>query len=90
MIRYPVSIHLPTDILLKTLVDRSMPVIAPNGESNNESPRVPSLKPSLAFTPGMDATQIPNNKLEVANKNPTAKAGLFFMNEEKFFSMMKK
>lgn len=39
--------------------------------------------------PGMDATQMPNSKLEVANKNPTANAGLFFMKEEKFLSMMK-
>jgi hypothetical protein len=89
IIRYPVSIHLPTDILLKTLVDTSMPVIAPKGDNNKDSPSVPSLKPSLAFTPGIDATQIPNNKLEVANKNPTAKADLFFMKEEKFFSMIK-
>ncbi len=62
--------------------------MAPSGESNNESPRLPSLKPSLDFMPGIDATQMPNNKLEVANKKPTAKAGLFFMKEEKFLSMM--
>ena len=66
-----------------------MPVIAPNGESNKDKPSVPSLKPSLVFTPGMDATQMPNNKLEVENKNPTAKAGLFFMKEEKFLSIVK-
>ena len=64
-----------------------MPVMAPSGESNNESPRLPSLKPSLDFMPGMLATQMPNNKLEVANKKPTANAGLFFMKEEKFLSM---
>jgi hypothetical protein len=84
---YPVNIHLPTGILLNTLVDSSMPVMAPNGESNNESPRLPSLKPSLDFIPGIDATQIPNNKLEVANKKPTANAGLFLMKEEKFLSI---
>jgi hypothetical protein len=81
---------LPTGILLKTLVDKSIPVIAPIGESNNDSPSVPSLKPNLAFTPGIEATQIPNNKLDVANKNPTANAGLFLMKDEKFLNMKKK
>ena len=80
-------IHLPTEILLNTLVDRSIPVIAPNGESNKERPSVPSVKPSLDFMPGMEATQIPNKRLEVANRNPTARAGLFLINEEKFLIM---
>ena len=34
--------------------------------------------------PGMEATQIPNKRLEVANKKPTAKTGLFLKNEMKF------
>lgn len=84
------NIHLPTGILLNTLVESSMPVMAPNGENNNESPRLPSLKPSLDFMPGMLATQMPNNKLEVANKKPTANAGLFFMKEEKFLSIQER
>jgi hypothetical protein len=67
-----------------------MPVIAPNGESNKERPRLPSLKPSLDFMPGIDATQIPNNRLEQENKNPTEKTCLFLMNEIKFLIMMKK
>jgi hypothetical protein len=33
---------------------------------------------------------MPNNKLEVANKKPTANAGLFFIKEEKFLSMRAK
>ena len=34
--------------------------------------------------PGIDATQIPNNRLDVANKKPTENADLFFINEVKF------
>lgn len=67
-----------------------MPVIAPNGESNKEKPRLPSVKPSLAFMPGMEATQIPNKRLDVENRKPTAKAGLFLIKEEKFFSMIQR
>ena len=77
-------------MLLKILVDKSIQVIAPNGESKSESPSVPSLKPSFAFTPGIEATQMPNNKLEVANKNPTANTDLYLMKEEKFLSMKRK
>jgi hypothetical protein len=78
---YPVNIHLPTGILLNTLVDSNMPVIAPSGESSNERPRLPSVKPSLAFMPGIDATQMPNKRLDVQNIKPTAKAGLFLIKE---------
>lgn len=67
-----------------------MPVIAPNGESNKEKPRLPSVKPSLAFMPGMEATQIPNKRLDVENRKPTAKAALFLIKEEKFFSMIQR
>lgn len=90
IIIYPANIHLPTDTLLNTLADNIIPVIAPNGDSNKESPRLPSVKPSLAFIPGIDATQIPNKRLEVANRNPTENACLFFMNDVKFLIMVKK
>ncbi len=81
------NIHLPTDILLKTLEDSIIPVMAPSGESSNESPRLPSEKPSLAFIPGIDATQIPNKRLEVAKRKPTENADLFFIKEIKFLTM---
>ena len=38
--------------------------------------------------PGMEATQMPNKRLEVANRKPTARAGLFLIKEEKFLIMM--
>ena len=82
--------HLPTDTLLNTLADNIMPVIAPKGESNKERPRLPSLKPSLAFIPGIDATQMPNKRLEVANRKPTENACLFFTNDVKFLIIVKK
>lgn len=84
------NIHLPTEILLNTLEDNIIPVMAPSGESNNESPRLPSVKPSLAFIPGIDATQIPNKRLEVANKKPTENADLFLTNEVKFLIIISK
>jgi hypothetical protein len=63
-------------ILLNTLGESSIPVIAPSGESKRDNPRLPSVKPSLSFIPGIEATQVPNNKLEAENKKPTASAGL--------------
>lgn len=84
------NIHLPTEILLNTLEDNIIPVMAPSGESNNESPRLPSVNPSLAFIPGIDATQIPNKRLEVANKKPTENADLFLTNEVKFLIIISK
>ena len=60
----------------------------PNGASNKERPRLPSVKPSLAFIPGIAATQMPNKRLDTANKNPTAKAGLFLTKEVKFLIMI--
>ena len=80
---YPENIHLPTGILLNTLVDNNIPVMAPNGESSNERPRLPSVKPSLDFMPGIEATQMPNKRLEVEKRKPTAKAGLFLIKETK-------
>ena len=77
-------IHLPTGILLNIRPDSSIPVMAPNGESSKERPRLPSVKPSLDFIPGMEATQMPNKRLEVANRKPTARAGLFLIKEVKF------
>lgn len=62
--------------------------MAPNGESSNESPRLPSVKPSLDFIPGIEATQMPNKRLEVANRKPTAKAVLFLTKETKFLIMI--
>jgi hypothetical protein len=42
-IEYPVYIQVPTDILLNTLADKIIPVMAPNGDNNKESPRLPSV-----------------------------------------------
>ena len=64
-----------------------MPVMAPNGESSKERPRLPSVKPSLDFIPGIEATHIPNKRLEQENRKPTANTGLFFMKEVKFLTM---
>ena len=68
-------------ILLNTLVESNIPVIAPRGESKSDKPRLPSVKPSRSLIPGIEATQVPNNKLEVENKNPTASAGLNLIKE---------
>lgn len=38
--------------------------------------------------PGIDATQMPNNRLDVANKNPTENADLFFTKEVKFLTIL--
>lgn len=84
---YPVTIHLPTGILLNTFVEINTPVIAPSGDSNNDNPRLPSVKPSLYLMVGIAATQVPNNKLEEANKKPTASTGFNFIKEKKFFSI---
>ena len=40
--------------------------------------------------PGMEATQMPNKRLEVANRKPTARAGLFLIKEEKFLIMIQR
>ena len=77
----PLNIHLPTGILLNTLVDNNMPVIAPNGESSKDKPRLPSVRPSRILMPGSEATQMPNKRLVVANRKPTAKAGFSFIKE---------
>ena len=59
--------------------------MAPKGDNSKESPRLPSVKPSLCFMPGIEATQVPNKRLEVENKKPTARADLLLMKEEMFF-----
>ena len=64
-----------------------MPVTAPKGERSNDNPSEPSVNPSRVFKAGMDVTQIPNKRLEVANKKPTEKIALFFIKEEKFLIM---
>ena len=61
-----------------------MPVIAPSGERSSDRPRLPSEKPSLDLIPGIEATQVPNKRLEVENRKPTATAGFIFINEEMF------
>lgn len=61
--------------------------MAPNGESNNDKPRLPSEKPIRSLMTGMLATQVPNNKLEVEKRNPTASAGFNLMNEAMFLNM---
>jgi len=75
---------LPTDKRLNILVERTTPVNAPNGESNKESPKLASVNPSRYLMAGMDATHVPNTKLEAENKNATANTGFSFMNEEIF------
>ena len=65
-------------------MESKTPVNAPNGESNNESPRLASVNPNLSLMPGIEATQVPNTRLDDENKNPTANAGLSFINEEIF------
>jgi len=66
-----------------------MPVIAPNGESSSDNPKLPSEKPSLYFIPGIEATHVPNKRLDVENKNPTASAGFIFRNAEIFLIIRK-
>ncbi len=72
---------MPIETLLNTLVESNIPVIAPSGESNKDSPRLPSVKPNLSLIPGIQATHVPNNKLEVENRKPTASAGLNLIKE---------
>ena len=79
---------MPTGILPKSFVDRSTPVNAPNGESNNESPRLASVNPSLYLIPGIDVTHVPNTRLDDENKNPIASAGFNFINDEMFLIIM--
>lgn len=59
------------------------PVIAPNGESNKDKPRLASVKLNFSLIDGMAATQLPNSKLDTANKNATAKTGFNFINDLK-------
>ncbi len=40
--------------------------------------------------PGMEATQMPNKRLEAENRKPTAKAGLFLIKEIKFLIMIQR
>jgi len=77
-------IHLPTGILLKTLAESATPVKAPRGESNNDKPKLPSVKPNLYLMSGMEATQVPNNRLDDENKKPTASAGFNFIKDKMF------
>jgi hypothetical protein len=85
---YPVIIHLPTGSFLKTILDNNMPVMAPSGDNNKDSPRLPSVKWSLVLTEGIAATHVPNNRLDTENKKPTDKADLFFIKEEIFLIMV--
>jgi len=81
---YPKIIHLPTATLLKTLVESNMPVMAPSGESKSDKPRLPSVNASLCLMPGIEATQVPNKRLELENMNPTASAGFILIKPEIF------
>ena len=82
--KYPAIIHLPTGILPKSFVESATPVNAPKGESNSERPRLASVNPSLYLIPGMEATHVPNKRLEAENKKPIANAGFSFMKDEIF------
>ena len=64
-----------------------MPVIAPNGDSSSDKPRLPSVKPSRVLIPGIEATHIANMRLDVANINPTENRDLFLINDKKFLIM---
>jgi hypothetical protein len=59
-------------------------VSAPNGDSNKERPRLPSVKPILSFIVGIAATHVPNKRLDVQKLKPTASAGFNFIKEEIF------
>jgi len=85
---YPIIIHFPTGNFLKTILDNSIPVIAPNGDNSNDKPRLPSVKCKRFFIEGMAATHVPNNKLDTENKKPTERAALFFTKEEIFLIMI--
>lgn len=82
--KFPATNHLPIGILLNILVEIAIPVMEPNGASNNDNPRLPSENSILSLIIGIEATHIPKSKLEVENKNPTASAGLSFIKEIKF------
>ena len=64
-----------------------MPVMAPNGDNKRDNPRLPSVRCSLSFIPGMAATHVPNNKLEVANKKPTDNTDLFLVKDIKLLNI---
>jgi hypothetical protein len=64
-----------------------MPVMAPSGDNKRDKPRLPSVRSSFSLMPGIAATHVPNSKLEVANKKPTASTGLFLVKEIIFLSM---
>src|SRR5215469_16550470 len=81
---YPMIIHLPTGILLKSFVESATPVNAPSGESNNERPRLASVNPRRCLIPGIAATHVPNTRLDDENKKATASTGFNFMNDRMF------
>ena len=60
--------------------------MAPNGDNSNDRPKLPSVKPSLCLMPGIAATHVPNNRLEQANRKPTASTGFNLIKDEKFFN----
>ena len=66
---------MPTGILLKTLVERNTPVMAPQGDNKRTRPMLPSVNANFSFIDGIAATQVPKSKLEAANKKPTASTG---------------
>lgn len=79
---------MPTDIFINIFEDNIIPVIAPNGDSKRESPKLPSEKPSLALIPGIDPTQIPKSRLVTAYKKPTENNGRLFKKEIKFLNII--
>ena len=62
-------------------------MIAPRGESNRDKPRLPSVNPNLSLRAGIAATHVPNTRLDVENRKPTASAGLNLINENMFLSI---
>ena len=84
--RYPNSIHRPAEMEVNIRVDTKTPVMAPNGDSNRDNPKLASLNWKRAFMLGIAATQLPNNKLDTANKNATSSTGLMAITDLKFLN----
>ena len=58
------------------------------GKAIRKVPDPASVNPSRYLIAGMDATQVPNTRLDAENKNATANTGFSFINEEMFLIIM--
>jgi hypothetical protein len=82
-VRYPISNHRPAVMYENTRTEIKTPVIAPKGDSNNDKPKLASVKLNFSLIVGIAATQLPNSRLDTANKNATSKRGFNFINDLK-------